>query len=349
MNNKLKIYIKLSLHLIIILIFISCKKDQPQIQTGNVNINSRENVIITNEGNFQFGNASISLYDKNTDSIFNNVYSSINSESLGDVCQSMHIDAQNIYIVINNSQKINIIDRETYVKTGEIIGFNSPRYILPVSQSKAYVSDLYSNTLNVVNLIDLSIENEIDLNGWTEQLHLIYGKVYATNKESQYLYIIDTSTDEVSDSILIGYGSNSIKEDVNGKLWVLCNGDQLNNYASLYRINPINNTIEQSFIFKEISDNPLKLKINGWLDTLYFINRHIYKASINISSIPDQEFITATDEIFYGIGIDPDNGDIYISDAIDYVQKGLIYRYQSNGKLIAEDYAGVIPGDFYFK
>jgi len=51
----------------------------------------------------------------------------------------------------------------------------------------------------------------------------------------------------------------------------------------------------------------------------------------------------------YGLGVDPTTGNIYVSDAIDYVQKGKVYRYHPDGSLIDSFTAGVIPGGFYFQ
>ena len=71
--------------------------------------------------------------------------------------------------------------------------------------------------------------------------------------------------------------------------------------------------------------------------------------SIVATTIPTNPFIAQSGVNFYGLGIDPATNEIYVSDAIDYVQKGVIYRYQSNGTLINTFRAGITPGDFYFK
>ena len=45
---------------------------------------------------------------------------------------------------------------------------------------------------------------------------------------------------------------------------------------------------------------------------------------------------------------DPYNKNVYISDAIDYVQNGLIYRLDSLGNEIDLFNSGIIPNDFLF-
>lgn len=332
-----------------IVFFCSCRKDRPEdlpnppISIGN------NGVYITNEGNFGFGNAKISYYNISNATVNEDLFEPANGYSLGDVCQSMRIFNGKIYLVINNSNKIVIVNPQTFVVQGTISGFSSPRYFLPVSNNKAYVSDLYSNHINIVNLSTNTISGTIPCNGWTEEMYLTYGKAYITNQGSNYVYVINTLNDQMEDSILLSYSSNSIVEDKNGKLWILCGGSQSNSiYAGLYRVNPINNQLEASFPFPSLNDHPWRLKMNPSNDTLYFLNNGVYRMSIQSGFLPTAAFIPQASSNFYGLGIDPSTGVIYVSDAIDYVQKGMIYRYRVNGTLINTFLAGIIPGDFYF-
>jgi len=49
---------------------------------------------------------------------------------------------------------------------------------------------------------------------------------------------------------------------------------------------------------------------------------------------------------FYGLEVDPVTSDIYVSDAIDFTQRGVVYRFQSNGVPIDTFQAGIVPGAF---
>jgi len=242
-----------------------------------------------------------------------------------------------------------VVNAITFAEVATIPGFASPRYFLPASNSKAYITDLTSNTVSVLNLSNNTVSGSISIPGWTEEMAMVYGKVFVTNEESDKVYVINTANDLVEDSIQVGYNSNSIKEDKNGKLWVLCAGSESNAiYASLHRINPITNQVEQSFQFSNLNDVPWRLDINRSNDTLYFINGSVFQMSITSESLPGSAFIEKGSHNFYGIGIDPSSGEIYISDAIDYVQRGIVYRYKSDGTLLGSFQAGIIPGEFYF-
>ena len=331
-----------------VLIF-ACKKDKPEQLSQGVSISNGGGVYIINEGNFQFGNAKVSYYDFASGNVTEDLFQPANQAALGDECQSVNAFNNKIYFVLNNSQKIVVVNPSNFVQTATINGFNSPRYFLPISNNKAYVTDLYADAISIVDLNSNSITGNIPLKGWTEQLLQVYGEVFVCNKKSNKLFVIDAASDKISDSISIGYGANSIQEDKNGKLWILCNGDSTKNiYASLSRINPVSHQVEQSFSFADKHDFPLRLKLNGSNDILYFINGSIYKMNITDSNLPSTAFIAKATHNFYGIGVNPVNGDLYAADAIDYVQRGIIYRYDVNGNLITSFLAGIIPSDFYF-
>jgi hypothetical protein len=53
--------------------------------------------------------------------------------------------------------------------------------------------------------------------------------------------------------------------------------------------------------------------------------------------------------LYYGLTVCPRTGDVYVADAIDYVQQGMIYRYSKERVLIDEFYVGIIPGAFCWK
>jgi hypothetical protein len=344
MKNNLVLLISL----LIILLQIACRKDKPSVKNETVSV-SKNSVYIANEGNFQFGNASVCLFDEANKTLVDDLFKPANGRPMGDVCQSLFFFNNNIYIVLNNSAKIEVVNANTFVSSNTINGFNSPRYFLPVSNQKAYVSDLYANKIWIVDLVNNKISGNINCKGWTEQMLALYGNVYVTNRATDKVYVLDIVSDKIVDSIKVGYGSNSIKQDKNGNLWVLCNGDVLKNkLASLHQINPINNTVTKSFVFSNSTDLPTRLCFNTTNDTLFYLNKSIYQLAINAANLPASALINQGSSNFYSLAINPNNNIIYIGDAIDYVQKGTIYRYSSNGTLIDNFKAGIIPGDFYF-
>jgi hypothetical protein len=332
-------------------VFASCVKDKPlEPEETPVSIGSGHKVYITNEGNFMSNNASVSLYDVSSGSVVTDIYKSQNNNAaLGDVCQSLIKANNSFYVVVNNSGKIVVTSSSDFKHKATISGLTSPRYMLPVTFQKCYVSDYSSNSISVLDLNSNSKTGTISCSGWTEQMAVIYNKAFVTNMKRNYTYVINTINDQITDSINVGINSGSIVIDKNSKVWILSSGDKANNVqARLSKIDPVTLQVEQSLNFGT-SDGPGNLCINAGKDTLYFLNTHVYRMPVSSSALPSIPFINSNANVFYGLGINDKDHTIYVSDAIDYIQKSSIMVYNSSGQLKTTFKAGINASGFYFE
>lgn len=64
---------------------------------------------------------------------------------------------------------------------------------------------------------------------------------------------------------------------------------------------------------------------------------------------PVKPFLPYNNTLYYGLTINPVNSEVYIADAIDYVQNGVVLRYSPDGELLDEFYVGIIPGAFCWR
>lgn len=347
-------------YLCVVAVFIllnSCVKDKPQEPvTTSANLNSTNKVFVINEGNFGNvpGNSSISLYDATSNVVVEDFYKQQNATSiLGDVCQSMTKYNNNYYIVVNNSHKIEVVSAYDFKKTTTITGFNSPRYLLPITYNKAYVSDLFAHSIQIVDLNSNTITGSIPTYSNTEEMVLVYNKVFVTSPNSNYCYVINSVTDLVIDSITIGKGVSSILVDKNSKVWVLSSGSSTaSQVGKLVRINPVTLQLELSLSFTS-TDSPIQLCTNKTRDTLYYLNSGVCQFPITNAVLPIVPLIDdvnqSTTKAYYGLGINPIDYSIYVSDAIDYVQKSTIEVYAVNGSFKTSFKAGFISNGFMFE
>lgn len=326
----------------------SCKSDKPNITARPTVIEGGNKVWVVNEGNFQFGNAALGIYNSDAEQYSSEVFKNANNKPLGDVFQSITLVGSKAYLMVNNSSKIEVIDTGSFTVDTTLTGFTSPRYMLKISDQKAYVSDLYGKGINVLDLTSNTISKKIPASEWTEKMLAFNGKVYVSMPKSEHIYVIDVTTDMVEDSIPVAYGSNSLVVDKNEMLWVLCQGDQSKNKeAGLYQINPSSQTINQSFTLDKVYA-PQNLTISNTGKHLFFIYDDLLKMDINDTQIPDVAFYPANGRVFYGLGINPFNSEIYLADAKDYVQKGIVHRLDANGDLISSFQTDIIPSGFVF-
>lgn len=326
-------------------------------QTEDLNFRGR-GLFIINEGNFQYSNATLSYYDPQTAMVSDEVFLRANGMKLGDVAQSMTIYNNLGWIVVNHSNVIFAIDLNTFREQGRITGLTSPRYIHFVSPTKAYVTQLWDNRIAVVNPQSYDITGYITVPG----MEIATGSTEQIVQSGQYIYVncwsyqrkilkIDTSTDQIIDELEVGFQPNSLVIDKYNRLWVMTEGSsEADNQQTpaLYLIDLATFTVDRVFTFYPES-RPSEVAINGTGDRLYWINDDIWAMDVEATRLPLRPIIRSRQTAYYGLTIDPVNGDIYIADAIDYQQNGIIYRYSSDGLLLNDFFVGITPGAFCWK
>ena len=341
-----------------LLILTSCMKwEYGEVETFTASGNG---LFICNEGNFQYGNATLSYYDPATQQVENEVFYRANAMKLGDVCQSMIIRDGIGWVVVNNSHVVFAINTETFKEVGRITGLTSPRYIHFLSDDKAYVTQLWDNRIFIVNPKRYEITGYIEMpnmsmeQGSTEQM-VAWGDYLFVNSWSYQnrIFKIDTRTDSVVAELEVGIQPTSLVLDRNNKLWTVTDGGYDNSpygyeAPKLYCIDAESFEIERCFEFR-LGDAPSELQLNGNGDTLYWLNDDVWAMSIDAERLPVRPFLDSRGTLYYGLTVNPYNGDVYVADAIDYTQQGKIYRYSPTQELIDEFYVGIIPGAFCWK
>ena len=311
---------------------------------------SGRGVFITCEGNFMWDNASLSYYDPETRQVENNIFLRANGMKLGDVAQSMTLHDGKGYVVVNNSGVIYVIDPDTFRITGLIEEVVSPRYIHFVDEQTAYVTDLYDPRITVVDTRTNRIRSRIDMNGHrsTEQMVQVGERVFVNCwSYDDKLLVVDTRSECLVDSLAVGWQPNSLLLDRNGKLWTATDGRD-GEAPALWRIDPATLQIERKFELPA-DRPPSKLTFDARNNRIYFIARDVWRMEADAEPLPTEPFLPYAGTLYYGLGVDPDTAEVYVADAIDYVQHAAVYRFTPDGEAVDTLRVGIIPGSFCFK
>ena len=265
-----------------ILFFIGCEHEENLPSDNDLSGSFNPGVFIINEGNFGWGNGSVSFFDFTELKVYDHLFQKANDRVLGDVPQSMFIKDSLGFIVVNNSGKIEVVNMGNFRSVNTITGLTSPRCFFPVSDSIAYVSDLYSGSITLVRLDDFTITKTIETGMSTEQMIKIGDELFVANwSGGNKILIIDIIEGKPLDTIDVIMEPNSMVLDKNQKLWVLCSGGFLNEeMPGIIRIDPATRKKEETFRFSVLESSPSNLCINGLGDTLYFLNNGIKQATI---------------------------------------------------------------------
>lgn len=336
---------------------------------------SEQGVFVLCEGNFNAGNASLSYYNPQTREVQNAIFRRANDRRLGDTGQSICLHDSTAYIAVENSGIIWAIDTRTFRVRGQLTAgqtqhMSNPRYIHFLSDTKAYVTDLYAPFITIFNPQRMTYTASIstlqpDAYGYSSTEQLVqYGSEVFTNcwSYSNKLLVVDSERDVVADSILLSsWQPKSMVLDARGKLWVVTDGGYAtdedsfsDNIPHLYRIDAATHRIELDQAL-DTDESSVQLATNPDGTVLYLINNDVYQMAITDAHLPVRPFITAERNErglrhkLYGIGVDPHTGELYVADAVDYSQSGVVRRYTADGTLIDQFRVGINPNGFAFK
>jgi DNA-binding beta-propeller fold protein YncE len=329
--------------LYIVLSFTNCRPPERRAELVPAFVSG---VYVTNEGNFQFGNSTISYLDEQSGHVTHDVFSAANGFDLGDVCQSMIRIGAYYYIVVNGSGRVEVVDTTDFKVFKTITGCQSPRYILPLSSSKAYLTDLYDNKVHIVNLATNEITGGISIPTWTEALVYANNKVYVSAPHSKFVFIIDPVQDLIIDTIEVGEGVGSMVLDKNNALWLLSDGDLGVHVPFLAQVDVSTDQI----VLQETLDHPAGGLISSDDKvTLYWLENGVVKLPVDSAFSKRTTIVSKGSHNWHALGIHPLTEEVYVSDAYDYLQDSDIFIFTKEGLQKSSFTAGVISGGFWFK
>lgn len=327
---------------------VSCIEPAPDVPPSQYTFGG--GVFLVNEGNFNAGNGSLSFYSYDSTKIFNDLFEKANGRPLGDVPNSIVVYGGKVYIVVNNSGKIEIIDQNTFKSDGTITGLISPRNMAVLNDSKACVTSLYSDSVAVIDMRTKVISGYINLGRTSEAIAVRGSTVHVSNWiNGDKILNINGMDNRIFDSVTVGREPESMVFDRFDRLWVLCTGGwEKKNPAELDIIDLYTYNVVKKFVFP-LQDSPSCLKIDGMGQTLYFLNKGVRKMDVNADALPGAALIPEIGSSFYKLAVNPVNSDIFVTDVADYMQKGNLQIYKNDGSFVSKNTAGIIPGSMYFK
>lgn len=341
-----------------LVLFSSCEKNDDKIKTP---LGAFDNgVLVLNQGNFGGGNAAVSFITNDFSTSQNNIFSTINpSLTLGDTAQDIGFYNDLAFIVVNVSNKIEIVNRYTFTHVASIeTGLNNPRYIA-FCNGKGYVTNwgdganATDDFLAVLNLENYTVSSKIAVVEGPEKIVVNDKNLYVAHQGGygfgNSISVINATSNTVSKSIVVGDVPNSLRI-YNNNLYVLCGGkpsyaDQETNGA-VVEINLADNTVTSTFNFSNLK-HPANLNI--YENQIYYsIGNQIFK-TLNTTTLPSTPIITinsgATTSLY---NFEVQNNAIFAADAADYNSNGKVYVYGLDAQLQKTFSVGITPCGFYF-
>lgn len=324
-------------------LFASCSNDD---DNNDAPLGVYDNgVLILNEGNFGTPNASVSFVSNDLNTFQNDIFKLVNTPMvLGDVAQSMSFSNEKAFIVVNNSNEVEVVNRYTFKSLGTITEkLQNPRYSV-VLNDKLYVTNSISKAVTVYDAKTFAYIASIPLNKTAERIVAANGKLYVTNAaygSGTDVTVINPASNTVSKTITLANGINSIEEK-NGSVYVLSGTSTKNTLSK------INTSTDTATSFEAIATkSALNMDIDG--DKIYYTQAtEVYAINLTATAFSDKALFSVKDSswsTFYGFGVI--DGKIYSGDANAFTSDGTVTVYSSTGTALKTLTAGKGPNGFY--
>lgn len=329
---------------------VSCAKDDIQVEIPVV----RSGFYILNEGGFNSNNSSLDYYNLDNGSLTSNFFAQKNKRGLGDTGNDAQIYGSKMYIVMNASNTVEVINAKTAVSIKQLDFKNNgigrqPRYIV-FDKNKAFVSS-YDGTIAVIDTASLTIEKYITVGRNPEQMAIANNKIYVANSGGldypnydKTVSVVDLNTLTEIKKITVVLNPGGVTATSDGRIYIKSTGDYDKIKPSLTIIDSKTDEVKST---KEFSGSGMT--IVG--DKAYFLaSTGVREYDLRTETVTNENIITdgTTYKIGYGLSYDKVNNQFFVCDAQTYSGTGVVLCFDKAGKLQYKINAGVLPSKVIF-
>ena len=353
----------LLLSILSVFVFACNKEDEPEPgppQASKV-------FYISNEGAYGYGNASVTLFYPEENSVQNDAFMKANNRHPGDVLQSVYQANNKMYLLVNASNKIEIAAPKTLKELGVITNIKMPRYMVSRDDKTAYVSSWGGGSKGQIQLIDIvndKVISTINVGNGPEKMlinsraddRLIVCNSGGFSNDST-LSIIDTRTKQLIATTKVADNPIDLVLETNG-FWVLCKGKVIydanfnitgHTPSYLLHLNDNGQIVNNSAkLFEE--QHPGHMAIDPGRKYIYvgggFGFKGIYRFDITTNTL---DTIPLIDKEFYGFNVDMETGDLYCFEAPSFTASGKMHLYNKEGKLLKSFTVGIGPNGIFME
>ena len=362
------------------LLFCSCRKEEmifvSDQSTVSIPVETEiyNGFYLLNEGNMGMNRATIDVFDYREGSYTRDIFSERNPNlprELGDVGNDLMIYGKKAYATINVSNFVEVFDVDTGKHLAQIHLPNC-RY-LTFNKGKVYVSS-FSGKIETnpnaeigfvaeIDTLSLSVIRKVNVGYQPEEMAVYNNKLYVANsggyREPHYdttVSVVDLSTFTEVKKIEVAPNLHRMQVDDQGDIYVSSRGNYSDIQPNLYVINTTTDVVKQ-----QLNITVSNMTVDGgklyYYGTAYQFNTNKNEVIFGILDTETkrviQPYIIADGTenqllMPYGIAVNPETKEIFVTDAQDYIGTGYIYCYTPEGRLKWKTTAGNIPAHIAF-
>lgn len=302
-------------------------------------------ILILSEGFLGDNRASLSHYDFENQALTKYYFIAVNQRWLGDTANDAIRYGAKIYIVVNSSSTVEVMDASTGKSLKQIPmktagnQAKQPRYAAAYG-GKVYVTS-HDDTVTRIDTTTLSIDGSVQVGPDPEGICIANNNIYVANSGGMNfpnfdntVSVIDLKSFTETKKIEVGLNPKRVCADKEGDVYVYSVGNNTTVPATFQKITPKGEVAA----FDEVT-NIMDFTLSSDKAFIYYKDYATSETVVSVFDCLSDKLLTGkliADKSIatpYSITVDPFNGDIYLTDAVEYVKiLGNVYCYDKTGK-----------------
>jgi len=337
--------IKLIIACLFLAVYTGCASET-NAPTDNILIGSRA-MFVLNQGSFSKTNASLDAIIFKDDNVRSNLFN-----NLGDVGNDIQLINGKLYIVLDNSDKIEVLDPATLKEIAKIQfdGGSIPWKIKQTSATEAVVSDnaFQKNEMYVIDLTTNTIKTRITANASTIDLGTMKGNLYATTYSNELLKVNPSTNAVTSRASNVGdYPTMLLADSIHNKVIVFSQGGYSPKTPPAIKwLNPETLVTTDSLVYDTMT------YLAGYIPALekklafVILNGDIAKLDLDTKKLTKSFISVGSGDGFLGGIYDASKDELYLGRG-GYSTNGKVEVYDATTGALKRSYtAGIAPSFF---
>jgi len=347
---------KLALCLILGLsIFSACKKNDAEVIEPEIPKAERKGLYVLSEGLFNANNTTLSYYNYENQELITDQFFAVNKRGLGDTGNDIKIYGAKMYVIVNVSSTLEIINPKDGVSIKKIdmkdnnVG-RQPRFVV-FNKNKAFISS-FDGTIAVLDTASLTIEKYIKVGRNPEQMAVANGKLYVANSGGldypnydNTVSVIDLNTLTETKRITVVENPRGVVADQYGDVYVLSTGNYANVKSSMATIDS-----KTDLVKAQVDFSGGFMVISGDYGYLTAAGGKLKVFNVKTETLEKDNFITDGTKLTspYGVAVDDLTGEVFVTDAKYYTTSGEVFCFDKEGRKKYSINVGINPNNVVF-
>lgn len=332
-------------------------------------------IYLVNQGNQGSNKARLDFLNFHNGFYIRDVFTEYNPEvvkGLGDTGNDVQVYKGKVFVAVNGSHKVEIMDAYSMKRLAQVdvpncrfIAFDGNHaYVTSYVAKDKEALKTQKGALYCIDLDTYKVTGQVTVGYQPEQLVIRDGKAYVANSGGYVagyddtISVVDLKSMKVEYDIKVAVNLELMLVDADGVIWVSSRGNYIDVSSTL------------NYLVKKGDKYELGGSVNVPVSSMALAGDKIYvigttynpttwkpTTTYNIVNVKTRKlesgsFITDGTEsditTAYTVTVNPGNGDIYVTDAKDYVSSGTLHCYTGSGKHKWSVRTGDIPARIAF-